>query len=70
MSEKINWYDDCFQVVKAKWGTFYSKDKEGKRLITSVTEEECVKATRFYLKGIQEGWPESKSYEGTVGGKL
>jgi hypothetical protein len=62
--------DDCFYVEQKKWGTWDSTDKDGKGLITSLTEQSCVQATRFYLKGRQEGWTESKSYEGEVGGKL
>jgi len=62
--------DDAFYVEQQKWGTWDSYDKEGKQLITSLTEDECIKATRFYLKGRQEGFSESKSYESEVGGKL
>jgi len=64
-------YDDCFYVERKQWGTWQSHDKEGKGLVTSLTEEQCVSATRFYLKGRQEGWPEPEVvHEGTVGGKL
>jgi len=62
--------DDCFYVEQKKWGTWDSTDKEGKDLVTSFTEESCIAATRFYLKGRQEGWPETRTYEGQVGGKL
>lgn len=62
--------DDCFYVEQKKWGTWDSYDKEGKCIITSLTKESCVSATRFYLKGLQEGFPEVKTHEGTVGGKL
>jgi len=62
--------DDCFYVEQKKWGTWDSSDKDGKGLITSLTEESCISATRFYLKGRQEGWPETKTYDGEVGGKL
>jgi len=62
--------DDCFYVDQKKYGLWYSTDKEGNGLITSLTEESCIQATRFYLKGRQEGFVESKSYEGEVGGKL
>ncbi len=65
-----NLYDDCFYVQQKKYGLWYSTDKEGNGLITSLTEEQCVSATRFYLKGRQEGFIESKVYEGEVGGKL
>ena len=64
--------DDAFYVEEKKYGLWYSYDKEGKGLITSLTEEECVRATRFYLKGLQEGWDDANivKHEGTVGGKL
>ncbi len=62
--------DDCFYVEKERWGTWKSYDKEGKPLVTSLTEDTCVSATRFYLQGRQEGFTESKTYESTVGGKL
>jgi len=63
--------DDCFYIEQKSYGLWYSTDKEGNGLITSLTEQSCVQATRFYLKGRQEGWPEpEKVHEGTVGGKL
>jgi hypothetical protein len=62
--------DDCFYVEQRKWGTWYSCDKEGNGLITSLSEDSCIAATRYYLKGRQEGFPETKSYESEVGGKL
>ena len=62
--------DDCFYVEQKKWGTWDSTDKDGNGLITSLTEDQCIAATRFYLKGRQEGWPETRTYEGQVGGKL
>ncbi len=65
-----NLYDDCFYVQQKKYGLWYSTDKEGNGLITSLTEDQCISATRFYLKGRQEGFPESKSYAGKVDGKL
>ena len=69
MEKKL--YDDCFYVEQKKYGLWYSVDKEGKGLITSLTEEECLRATRFYLKGLKEGWDDGTiTYEGTVGGKL
>jgi hypothetical protein len=69
MEKKL--YDDCFCVEEKKYGLWHSYDKENKGLITALTEEECVRATRFYLKGLQDGWDNSSvKYEGTVGGKL
>jgi len=56
--------DDAFYVEQKQWGTWQSYYPDGKGIITSLTEEECVRATRFYLKGLQEGWDDAniKSY--------
>jgi hypothetical protein len=62
--------DDCFYVEQKSYGLWYSVDKEENGLVTSLTEESCISATRFYLKGRQEGFFESKRYEGQVNGKL
>jgi hypothetical protein len=62
--------DDAFYVEQKKYGLWYSTDKDGNRLITSLTEQQCISATHFYLKGRQEGFAESKTYESEVGGKL
>jgi uncharacterized membrane protein len=62
--------DGAFYVEQKKYGLWYSTDKEGNGLITSLTEEQCVSATRFYLKGRQEGFSTSRTYDGQVGGKL
>jgi hypothetical protein len=62
--------DDCFYVEQKRYGLWDSTDLEGNGIITSLTEEQCIAATRFYLKGRQEGFPQSQGYEGTVGGKL
>lgn len=69
MSEK-KLIDDCFYVEQKRYGLWDSTDLEGKGLITALTEDQCVSATRFYLKGKQEGWPETKTHSGTVDGKL
>jgi len=62
--------DDTFEVVKARF-LWHSYDKEGRGLVSALTEEDCIRSTRFYLKGLQEGWPEpEKKFSGTVGGKL
>ena len=62
--------DDCFYVEEKRYGLWDSTDRDGNGLITSLTEQSCIEATRFYLKGRQEGWPETRTYEGQVGGKL
>ena len=61
--------DDTFTVEKARF-LWHSKDKDGNGLVSALTEDACIKATRFYLKGRQEGFTETTKYEGTVGGKL
>ena len=71
MEEKRRLVDDCFYVQEKKYGLWDSTDLDGKGLVTSLTEEQCVQATRFYLKGRQEGFSEpEKVHEGEVGGKL
>jgi len=69
-TDNYEWIDDCFRVVKGKF-LWDSYDKEGKGLVSALTEDSCISGTRFYLKGRQEGWPEPEvTHEGTVGGKL
>jgi hypothetical protein len=62
--------DDCFYVKEKGWGTWDSFDKDGNCIVTSLTEEECIRATRFILKGRQDGFEETKTYSSEVGGKL
>jgi len=64
--------DDAFTVEKARF-LWHSKDKEGNGLVSALSEQSCIAATRFYLKGKQEGWDEKTSHvvnDGVVGGKL
>ena len=69
--EKKFYDDGIFYVEEKKYGLWDSYDKNGKCIITALHEGECVRATRFYLKGLQEGWGDDTiTYEGTVGGKL
>ena len=58
--------DDCFYVEQKKWGTWDSTDRDGNGLITSLTEEQCISATRFYLKFRQENQFESQNNEENV----
>ena len=64
--------DDCFYVEQKKYGLWQSHYPDDKGIITSLTEEECVRATRFILQGRQEGFDNSneKTYDSFVGGKL
>ena len=68
MEKKL--YDDAFFVEEKKYGLWSSSDKEGNGIITSLTEEQCVRSTRWYLKAKQEGFVETQTYDGEVGGKL
>ena len=69
MSEK-KLIDDAFYVKNQRWGTWDSYDKEDKPILTSLTEDICISATRQYCKWLQEGFPETTSYSGKVDGKL
>lgn len=62
--------DEAFYVEQKKYGLWDSYDKDGKGIITSLTEDQCVTATRWYLKCLQEGFEETKTYSSEVGGKL
>ena len=66
--------DDAFYVEQKSFGTWQSFDKDGKGLVTSLTEEKCIAATRFYLKLKQDEkngiMVETKTYSGEVSGKL
>ena len=64
--------DDAFYVKQRKWGTWDSYDKDDKCIVTSLTEEDCVRATRFMLKLQQENRLNEvgTKYTGEVFGKL
>jgi hypothetical protein len=63
--------DGAFYVKETPYKVWHSFDKDGKPLITALTEDQCISGTRFYLKGCQEGWDNATmTYDGTVGGKL
>jgi len=69
------WYDDgAFRVEQKRYGLWESYDKDGKGIVTSLTEEECVRASRFILKCRIDGWNNGesvvKSENSFVGGKL
>jgi len=67
---EVDWIDDTFRIEETRWKTWRSYAKDGKELLTSLQRDTCITATRFYLKGCQEGWVATTTYEGTVGGKL
>jgi len=47
--------DDAFYVEEKSWGIWQSHYPDGKGLITSLTEEDCIRASRWYLQAQQEG---------------
>ena len=69
---EVDWIDNAFRVEETRWKTWKSFHKDGRCLIMSLHKEQCINATRFYLKGLQEGWDDAQltKHEGTVGGKL
>jgi hypothetical protein len=67
---EVDWIDDTFRIEETRWKTWQSFHKDGRTLIMSLHRDACINATRFYLKGCQEGWTTTTTYEGTVGGKL
>ena len=70
--DDTHFIDGAFTVDKARWGTWRSFDRDGKEIITALTEENCVAATRWYLKSLQDGsfCNNTVVYSGEVGGKL
>lgn len=46
--------DGAFYVEEQRWKTWKSFDENGKELITSLNEHDCIRATRWYLKMRQE----------------
>lgn len=62
--------DNAFYVEEGFGKTWKSFDKDGNPLVTSLTSESCISATRFYLKGKQEGFTQTVTYSGKVDGKL
>jgi hypothetical protein len=50
----FEWIDECFRVEEKSWGTWTSYNKEGGGIVTSSSKENCILATRFYLKSKQE----------------
>lgn len=64
------WIDGIFRVEETRFKAWKSFHKDGRCLIYALHRDACITATRFYLKGCQEGWSATTTYEGTVGGKL
>ena len=54
--------DDAFYVECKNYGLWQSHYPDVKGIITALTEEEVLKSTRWYLKKLQEGFEETKTY--------
>ena len=66
-------YDEAFVVRESSSGLFNSFTTVGVPKVCGLTREGVVHATRWYLKGEQEGWPDGSSRvvgDAFVGGKL
>jgi hypothetical protein len=51
MPEEKQFYDDgAFYVEQSRWKMWNSYDKDGNCILTSLTEDKCISATRFFLK--------------------
>ena len=63
--------DGCFRVNAQPWGTYISVNAEGDKLVTSMSKEGCIAATRCYLQWKQDVITrEEMTYTGSVDGKL
>lgn len=64
--------DNAFYVEEKKWGTWDSYTPEGNCIVTSLTKDSCLNATRFMLKLKQENRLNEVevTYSSTVDGKL
>lgn len=66
--------DDAFYVKEQRWGTWVSYDVNDNSILTSLTEEHCIRMTRAYLQMMQEEKNGKKfdgaTYSGEVFGKL
>jgi hypothetical protein len=66
--------DDAFYVEEKRYGLWDSYTPDGKGIVTSLTEEQCIRATRFILQVRQEEANgkkvEASVHEGTMDYKL
>ena len=70
---EVNWIDNCFRIYKRRSGLYSTVTKEGRELLTGLTEESTIRMTRWYLKSEQDGSLNEHSRiigDATVGGKL
>jgi len=66
--------DDAFYVEEKRYGLWDSYTPDGEGIVTSLTEEQCIRATRFILQVRQEEANgkkvEASVHEGTMDYKL
>ena len=70
---EYEWIDDAFRVEKTRGGLFESVLKDGTKLLSGLTQQIVIDATRWHLKCQQEGTLDDYTRivnDGTVGGKL
>lgn len=53
--------NDCFRTKLQPWGTFVSLHDNGDALITSLTEEQCIITTQWYLQAKKQGFPDDRT---------
>jgi len=73
--EDVEWIDDCFYIMKTRFGLYTSVLKEplGQHFITGATYEGVLTVSRWHLKCLQEGTLQENTRivnSGVVGGKL
>jgi len=74
--DNVEWIDDCFYIMKTRFGLFVSVLKEpiyGAQFITGGTEDGVLQMTRWHLKCLQEGTLDQNTRvvgSAIVGGKL
>jgi len=52
------WIDNIFRVQQKSFGTWSSYSKDGAGILTALSKEHLISATRWYLQAKQEGFPE------------
>jgi len=70
---EYEWIDDAFRVYKRRSGLYSTVTKDGREMLTGLTEESTIRMTRWHLKCEQDGTLDEHSRvigDATVGGKL
>ena len=73
MTDERELIDEVFYVWETRFGLWTTETKAGRPMLTSLTKETVVRATKWYLKSEQDGTLEEHTKvinSGIVGGKL